>query len=142
VSASIAFVSISVVLFAYWFRYTCLLILSARPTNDFAARVAATSLGLRFLHVQASLSEQGASLDLLQTGLDNDYVTLMRFMRESKVRADLVEATMLKVHYAAMRTFCRVTRRMAPGSARVALRHMADTINYFAGITGQCATRA
>ena len=44
----------SVLLFGYWFRYTCLLILSAKTTRDFAGQVAAANQ-LGFLEVQAQL---------------------------------------------------------------------------------------
>ena len=43
----------SVLLFGYWFRYTCLLILSAKTTRDFAGQVAAANQ-LGFLEVQTS----------------------------------------------------------------------------------------
>ena len=33
----------SMLLFGYWFRYTCLLILSAKTTRDYAGEVAAAS---------------------------------------------------------------------------------------------------
>ncbi len=44
----------SVLLFGYWFRYTCLLILSAKTTRDYAADIAAANQ-LSFLQVQAQL---------------------------------------------------------------------------------------
>ena len=46
----------SVLLFGYWFRYTCLLILSARTTRDYAGAVA-TANQLSFLEVQSVLRE-------------------------------------------------------------------------------------
>ena len=44
----------SVLLLAYWFRYMCLLILSAKTTQDYAGQVA-TANQLSFLEVQSQL---------------------------------------------------------------------------------------
>src|ERR1051325_2478931 len=72
----------SVLLFAYWFRYTCLLILSAKTTRDFAGQVAnANQLG--FLEVQAQLRESAGNLDLLRDTLDRDYALLSRMLKQS-----------------------------------------------------------
>ena len=55
----------SVLLFGYWFRYTCLLILSAKTTRDFAGEVVmANQLG--FLEVQAQLRTSAGNLDTLR----------------------------------------------------------------------------
>ena len=51
---TIALTAGSVLLLGYWFRYTCLLILSAKTTRDFAGEVAEANQ-LSFLEVQARL---------------------------------------------------------------------------------------
>ncbi len=48
-------------LFAYWFRYTCLLIVSAKTSRDYAAEVA-TANQLGFLEVQSSVAGRGTKL--------------------------------------------------------------------------------
>lgn len=37
---SILVLTVSLILFLYWFRYTCLLILSAKPAKDYSGQVA------------------------------------------------------------------------------------------------------
>ena len=54
----------SVLLFGYWFRYTCLLILSAKTARDFAGQVAAANQ-LGFLDVQNQLRGASVNLDSL-----------------------------------------------------------------------------
>ena len=51
----------SVVLFAYWFRYTCLLILSAKTARDYASDVAYSNK-LGFPEVQAQLNQNGSRI--------------------------------------------------------------------------------
>src|ERR1700730_8615318 len=72
----------SVLLFGYWFRYTCMLILSAKTTRDFAAQVA-TANQLGFLEVQAQLRASAASLDPLRDALDRDYAVLSGLLKQA-----------------------------------------------------------
>ena len=72
----------SVLLFGYWFRYTCLLILSAKTTRDFAGEVVmANQLG--FLDVQAQLRTSAGNLDTLRDALDRDYAVLNGLMKKA-----------------------------------------------------------
>ena len=48
------FILVSLILLAYWFRYTCVLILSAKPACDYAAQVAVTNR-LSFPRIQQTL---------------------------------------------------------------------------------------
>lgn len=141
VSASIAFILISAVLFVYWFRYTCLLILSSRPTRDFA-RVAARQFDLAFVEVQTSLADGVPDLAALHAKLDKDYAAINRVIHNYKVRVDAVEGIMLRVHFKAMRAVYALTHRLAPKQARAALVQMADTIAHFAGVAGEQALGA
>src|SRR5258708_11941916 len=59
----------SFLLFAYWFRYACLLILTAKTTHDYAGAVA-TANRLDFPKVQLKLRDQDADLDRLKDALD------------------------------------------------------------------------
>ena len=61
--STILIVSVSMALFGYWFRYTCLLILSAKTIRDYAADVvAANALGC--LEVRDALRAGAALGDL------------------------------------------------------------------------------
>ena len=71
----------SVVLFAYWFRYSCLLILQNRTSVDQAH---AFGSGLTFPAVQQRLKGETKSLDLLDQlhrDLSNDYRILCFLLR-------------------------------------------------------------
>src|SRR5258706_2540942 len=73
----------SLLLLAYWFRYTCLLILSAKTTRDFAGEVAEANQ-LSFLEVQARLRAEGpADLDHLHSALDRDYARLTQVLGQT-----------------------------------------------------------
>src|SRR3989442_980074 len=71
----------SVVLFAYWFRYSCLLILQNRVSSKLAY---ALNPGLTFPTVQRRLKGEGKSVDLLdqlRRDLSNDYRILCFLLR-------------------------------------------------------------
>jgi hypothetical protein len=145
-TASIFFVSVSLVLFAYWFRYTCLLILSTRPARDFAREVAEANR-LTFREVQQRLQEQltTADLDALQTKLDRDYALITCLLRrgaEFKVAGNAIEGRMLMVHYALMRRWYALARRLSVTRGRQALDEMAQIVNHFAGVMGERAASA
>src|SRR5689334_11081081 len=81
--ATVIITTSSVALFAYWFRYTCLLILSAKTTRDYAASVASANQ-LAFLQVQSVLRDRGAEdLDSLRDSLDRDYKVLTYLLKHA-----------------------------------------------------------
>src|SRR5579864_2484074 len=95
----------SALLFGYWFRYTCLLILSTKTTQDYACEVAAVNQ-LSFLEVQATLREGApAELDPLQAALDRDYSMVMYLLKNAARAAghQSVETRMLAMNYGLMR---------------------------------------
>src|SRR5689334_7001738 len=75
-----AMVAISFGLLIYWFRYSCRLILSARPAQDYARTVAEAN-ELRFLDVQRELPNayERSQLDILAKQLEGDY-HLLKFL--------------------------------------------------------------
>lgn len=145
-TASIFFVGVSVVLFAYWFRYTCLLILSTRPARDFAKNVADANR-LSFRDVQATLGGalKTADLDALQSRLDHDYALitcLLRHGAEFKVAGSAIEERMLMVHYSIMRRWYALARRLSVTRGRQAIEEMAQIVNHFAGLMGERSASA
>ena len=129
----------SVLLFAYWFRYTCLLILSAKTTRDFAGQVAnANQLG--FLEVQAQLRESAGNLDLLRDTLDRDYALLSRMLKQSadsSAEGSSLEQTMLALNYRVMRACYRLSSTVSPVAGRKALEEMSMVVAHFANAMGQ-----
>jgi hypothetical protein len=129
----------SVLLFAYWFRYTCLLILSAKTTRDFAGQVAnANQLG--FLEVQAQLRASAGNLDCLRDTLDRDYAVLNRLLKQvgdSSPEGSSLEQTMLALNYRVMRACYRLSSSVSPAAARKALEEMSMVVAHFANSMGQ-----
>jgi hypothetical protein len=126
----------SVLLFGYWFRYTCLLILSAKTAQDFAGDVA-TANRLGFLEVQSQLRAQVADLGPLCETLDRDYAVLSRLLREGgEISA---ENRMLSIHYSLTRAWYRASSHVSAAAARRALEEMSMTLAHFANVTGEQA---
>jgi len=134
----------SVLLFGYWFRYTCLLILSAKTARDFAGQVAAANQ-LGFLEVQAQLRAASVNLDSLRDTLDRDYAVLSSMLKQvkgSSVEESSLETTMLSLNYRVMRAWYRVSGVFSPAAARKALEEMSMVIAHFANTMGQQAEGA
>jgi hypothetical protein len=126
----------SVLLFGYWFRYTCLLILSAKTTRDYAASVAmANQLG--FLEVQAQLA-QNVPLDRLQASLDRDYNVLTYLLKNANaIGEDGIEMRMLQINYRVMHAWYSVSRKFSPAAAARAIEEMSQVVAHFANAMGE-----
>src|ERR1041385_7461491 len=106
----------SALLFGYWFRYTCLLILSARTTRDYGADFAEANQ-LSFLQVQAELRQQTPDLDRLQAALDRDYAAISNLIQKSSGDWGM-EDRMLQLNYRLMGAWCAVSRQFSPQMGR------------------------
>jgi hypothetical protein len=140
--ASVAIIVMSVMLFLYWFRYMCLLILSAKTTRDYAGQVAKAN-ELQFLIIQDQLQRPDLSqepLDPLGQALDRDYRFLTYLLRHAsglQIGGDALENRMLMIDYQIMKVFYLVTRNLYPKQARRALEEMSDIIGHFANSMGE-----
>jgi hypothetical protein len=137
--ATVIITASSVVLFAYWFRYTCLLILSAKTARDYAATVVhANKLG--FLEVQAQLQQSSIpDMDRLRAALDQDYrvvQNLLKHMPQSSEGQSL-ETRMLAVNYKLMRTWYNISRKFSTSTAARALGEMSMVVSHFANVMGE-----
>jgi hypothetical protein len=126
----------SVLLFGYWFRYTCLLILSAKTTRDYAASVAmANQLG--FLEVQSQLAKN-VPLDVLQASLDRDYNVLTYLLKNANaIGEDGIEMRMLQINYRVMHAWYSVSRKFSPAAAARAIEEMSQVVAHFANAMGE-----
>src|SRR5208337_4811907 len=79
--ATIVIMAGSILLFAYWFRYTCLLMLHARTPRDYATEVATVNQ-LSFASVQTQLCDANVDLSGLREALDRDYALVTRLLNE------------------------------------------------------------
>ena len=134
------FILVSLILLAYWFRYTCVLILSAKPARDYAAQVAVTNR-LSFPRIQQSLDVDVAfaELDTLCRQLDRDYTLLTCLMRHGAQFREIgqsLEDRMLMLDFAIMK------RAFSMRRSREALREMANIVQHFANQMGEHAAAA
>src|SRR5260370_24253404 len=123
----------SVVLFVYWFRYSCLVMLQNR--TGYGAE-AANGPALSFPAVRERLkgSESGVGvLDQLHRDLSNDYRIICFLLRCSAEKGvDPIERRLLMVDYWMMQGWYSVSRRAAPVQPRKALEEISIIVRYLA----------
>lgn len=134
-------IAASVALFAYWFRYSCLLILSTQTTQDYTEEVAITSR-LSVLEIQSQL-EAGHSIPLSSTlrAMETDFELVNRLLeRVPGVEEHLsaAEQMLLRLDYRIMSLWARATAKINPAQARQALLEQCAIISHFANAAG-CA---
>jgi hypothetical protein len=147
--ATIVITVTSALLFLYWFRYTCLLILSAKTTRDYAGEFAAAT-ELSFPTIQAKLRDQAqastvASLEELQASLNRDYAVvtyLLKNVADSGAGASALEVRMLEINYTLMGTWFSVAKSFSAAAAQHALEEMTLVVSHFANTMGERAESA
>jgi hypothetical protein len=138
--ATVVITAGSILLFAYWFRYTCLLILSAKTARDYTSDIAYSNR-LQFPEVQAQLKQQASpDLDKLRAALDRDYELIRHMMKNMPKSA--IETQMLAVNYRLMDTWYQVTRHVSGSTAARALSEMSMVVAHFANLMGEQAAGA
>jgi hypothetical protein len=143
--ASLVILSVSTVLFLYWFRYTCELILSARTAASYAAGVSAVN-GLSWSSVSAELHAAPASAfaDMMDS-LRQDYRKLDDVLSRSKSDdADQVafERGMLRGYFCWSVAMFTLLRVCSDRSARQMLATMSRVIEHQANLIGERARPA
>ncbi|HLJ50621.1 MAG TPA: hypothetical protein VKU01_31625 [Bryobacteraceae bacterium] len=136
--------TISVALFAYWFRYTCLLLLSMRPAHDYAGAVVEAN-ALRFPQVRETLPQvsEVPHLNVLRQSLDRDYKLLRSLIEHStefRLAGRPIERCMLCIDYYVMNLLFRVCHRHSIERGRKALEEMAAVLAHLANMMGEAAT--
>jgi hypothetical protein len=130
--ASVLIITFSLVLFIYWFRYSCLLLL--RRGADLPVTAAD-----RFscVTVQQGL-QTGMELDPLYRALDRDYRVLTYLLEHAAgLELESVEYRLLVLDYKLMQGWYRLTKSAAPRQARRALGEMADVLSVMVGRIGE-----
>lgn len=128
---SVLIIAFSLVLFVYWFRYSCLLLLRSHAGQQVAAS--------RF-HCASAHQElkAGTELDRLHQSLDRDYrVLTYLFKHAAGLELEQLEYRLLVLDYKVMRGWYRLTKSAAPQQAKRALGEMADVLNVLVGRIGQ-----
>jgi len=137
---SILIIGVSLLLFGYWFRYTCLLILTAKTATDYTSEVAEANQ-LHFRQVQNILrADADGSLAQLEANLNRDYAMLCCLLQQAgstEIADDTLEQHMLRADYQMMRAFHRLSRTVWPAQSRKALEEMSLVVAHFANSMGE-----
>jgi hypothetical protein len=135
-------IAVSVVLFCYWFRYTCVLILNTSSSRDFGGEFAEEN-GLRFAEVQARLGVSGmAELSALQASLARDYQVVTQVLRRAssvEFQGDSLEDLILRIDYRLMSALFGLAQRVWQSGARAALEEMTQIVAHLANTCGERA---
>ena len=136
--ASVLIIVLCSALLAYWFRFSCILLLktSAEQTGSLSVAMQGT---FNSAEIHDGL-ENGLELAPLHKLLSRDYEVLTYLVRHSsRVKLESFEERLLVWDYKAMQFWYGVTKTAAPEQARQALREMATVISVLAGRIGQRA---
>ncbi len=138
---SILIIAISLTLFLYWFRYTCVLILSTKTSRDYASQIASTNQ-LAFVETRASLNDESllASLEQLHKSLDRDYKLVTYLLRHGSgtvVPARSLENRILMVDFQLMRLWYAAIHLVSHRHAHHALLEMTSIVSHLANAMGE-----
>jgi len=133
--ASILIIIFSLALLAYWFRYSCLLLLR----NAEAEAPANLDRRFSFNNVRERLETQ-PELDPLHQALTRDYEMLVYLLEHATgLELKSFENRLLVLDYRVMQWQYQLTRTVAQEKARMALQEMASVIGVLAGKLNQRA---
>jgi len=122
--ASVLIISFSAVLLAYWFRYSCALLLR----NAAESHGADADWRFSFAEVQRRLGS-GEDLDPLHRSLSRDYQVLTYLVEHaSGLELATIEDRLLVADYKLMQWGYRLTKTFFPSHARQALSEMASIL--------------
>jgi hypothetical protein len=130
--ASVLIITFSLVLFVYWFRYSCLLLLRRGADQPIIA-----AGRFNYVSVQQGL-KTATELDPLHQSLERDYRVLTYLLEHAAgLELEQLEYRLLVLDYRMMQGWYRLTKSTAPRQARRALGEMADVLNVLVGRIGE-----
>jgi hypothetical protein len=139
-SLSLLLIGLSVALFAYWFRYSCILILRTQTAEDFSGAVCRAN-GLTFDLVKGQIEAQtNPNLAVLFQSLERDYTlvnSLLEQLSPSAQSDHLLEVKLLRANFQVNKLWFRLSSSLGLSSSISALEEMADTVSHFANTFGQ-----
>jgi hypothetical protein len=123
---SVFIIAISVVLFVYWLRYSCVMLLRNAQERTQASTVDDERFSIA--SVRERLKTHG-DLDSLERALERDY-HVVTYLIEHAADLELasIENKLLVIDYKLMRVWSHVTRTAAPEQSRKALAEMASVL--------------
>ena len=132
---SVFIIGISVALFVYWLRYSCVILL--RSAHE---RTEMEPIGDESFHVSAVLErlKTAADLDPLERALHRDY-HVVTYLIEHAAGLELasIENKLLVFDYKLMRLWFHLTRTLAPQQSRKALSEMAAVLSVLLAQMGE-----
>jgi len=139
-SFSLLLIGLSLVLFAYWFRYSCILILRTQTAEDFSREVCRAN-GLSFDLVKGQLEvDSNPDLAALYQSLERDYRIVNQLLDQVSLNSqdeNLLERKLLRANFCVTQVWFQVSHKMGLKASVSALEEMADTIGHFANSFGQ-----
>jgi len=137
---SLLLITLSLALFAYWFRYSCFLILHTKTAEDFASEVARAN-GLNFAAVRRKLEAgETSNAKELFALLQRDYniVTQMMDRMDSEAKeAGMLETKLLQLNFQVSQAWFRASESLGLKCTASALEEMAETVSHFANSFGE-----
>lgn len=139
---SIVIIILSLALFLYWFRYSCLLILESRLSEEEAqARVGNDSQENFDAHWDRQLAQASSLSDLRQVrhALDHDLRLIQNLARRQDVEqtvAPSLESRLLVIDYRLLQVSVAFTQLFGVSKALSALREMSRIVGYLAAESG------
>ena len=132
---SVFIIAISVVLFIYWLRHSCVMLL--RSAQERAGMVTAGDERFNVSSVLERLKTE-ADLDPLERALDRDY-HVVTYLIEHAAGLELasIENKLLVLDYRLMRLLFHATRTLAPQQSRNALSEMAAVLSVLVAQMGE-----
>ena len=142
--ASVFIIGVSVLLFIYWFRYTCLLILNTKSNEGYAEQIAGANQ-LSFLEARDALNAAKPdtlakqSLDKVRSSLARDYALLTYLLRHAGYNVDSqsFEQRMIRADFQFMRVWYAFVRIFSLQHARGALLEMVSIVDHLASTMGE-----
>ncbi len=139
-SFSLILIGLSLALFAYWFRYSCLLILRTQTAEDYAGEVSRAN-GLSFDLVKGQIeADKNANLDELYRSLERDYRIVSQLLDQVPAGAldeNGLQSKLLHANFKVTQVWFRVSRKLGIPASATALEEMAETIAHFANNFGE-----
>jgi|SRR5215471_4562300 len=124
--SGILIIAFSLLLFVYWFRYSCVLLM-----RNAAEQAGAQMNDERFnVAMVIECLKTECELDPLERALERDYQVL-KYLIEHAADLELasIENRLLILDYKLVRIWSRITRSMAPRLSRQALGEMASVLS-------------
>ena len=128
-------------LFVYWFRYVCRLILAAKPARNHAGEVAQAN-HLCFHKVQSALCSECSILELVEltNALDRDYRLLVYLLKRGttyEASGSVTERRILQIYYEVLLVWYSCVRGVGKGMAQRTVEHMTLVVAHLASRLGE-----